>query len=222
MPVQHYDKAEIRELFRVAHRRGIRVPAPTAEQLNSPQFIQESRTRWGAYPDERDYDRARQMADHLGLRLTEVQRMNWIACRQFISACRKEIPDKVPSDKQIALGKSLAELKGIDLPAECEISYSAWNSFMQTNITREDLDLVHEASIRLCLGGIRLDSYGDQVSALARAKRLLANEAAAIHERVDEMLLGKCDPWEIGEHLGVDVSMVLDRERALAIKLSDI
>jgi hypothetical protein len=214
--VQHYDKSEIRDLIRVARRRGVRLLDPTPEELDSPYFIQKMRSLFAAYPEDRLYERAKRIADHLGLRLTDAQRMNKRACDQFIRDNREKAVQP-PSEKQIALGKMLAEVQGIPFPSECEDSYPAWKAFMRENLTREDMDLIHEVSARLSLGGIKLNNYAHRVWALARAKKFLAREEREIVRRIDEMLCAQEEPdlWDISDALNVPIGKVSERAKVL-------
>ncbi len=125
------------------------------------------------------------------------------------------MPEKPPTEAQIDLLYSLAEMKGVTPPELCEVEFAAWDEFMRTNITRDDEDCGYEALVRLQKGGIKLDSYGDKVRALALAIRLDEMAAKTVDERVDEMLLGREDPYNVAFDLGIPFEMVQERARRL-------
>ena len=221
MAVEHYEKTEIRDLLKIAYRRGLRISPPTTEELNSPSYIADIRRRLGRYPNERAYQRAKRIADHLRMKLTEAQRMNREACARFIQTNRDRVPDQPPTPLQIALGRRLAVCKDIFFPPECEESWIAWDRFMSLNLTEEDRDIVHEMECRLALGRGEQDSYGHKVRALEYAKRYEADQTRAVAERIDEMLARGCDVEEISEALDIDLGIVLAREGRLPDDFTD-
>lgn len=78
--------------------------------------------------------------------------MNRITCKRFIQDNRERLPVKPPTEAQIDLMYSLAEMKGVTPSETCEVEYAAWDEFMSTNITRDDVDRGYEALVRLQKG----------------------------------------------------------------------
>lgn len=211
MAVAYFEKSEIRDLLSIARGRGVRIPSPTVEQLDDPQYIQEMRRRLGRYPNDLEYAKAKSIAEQLGHTLTEAERMNRIACKRFIQDGRERLPVKPPTEAQIDLMYSLAEMKGVTPSEACEVEFAAWDEFMSTNITRDDEDRGYEALVRLQKGGIKLDNYGHKVGALALAKRFEEAEEKTLDERIDEMLLGKEDPYNVALDLEIPYERVHER-----------
>lgn len=215
MAVAYFEKSEVRDLLSIARGRGLRIPQPSAEQLSDPEFILSIRRRFGHYPNDAIYGRAKRLAGHLGHTLSEAERMNRVACMRFITDNRDRQPTPPPSLDQIKLMNWLADLKGLTPPPECEDSRAAWGEFMQANITADDKERGYEAIVKLQKGGIEIASYGGQVRALALAIRLETLGAKAIEERIDEMLRGGEFPDQVALDLNVPTDMVYKRSAAL-------
>lgn len=213
MGVAFFEKSDVRELLRLARSRGVRVAKPTDDQLNDQDYIESIKTRFGNYPNDLIYSRAVKLAKKFGLTLTEPQRMNHFACQRLIDDCRGYWA--VPTQKQIDLLHWLALLKGIVAPRECEIYFGAWDQFMKSNLTRDDIDRGYDALARLQKGGIDMSSYGKQVYALSLAARLENDGAQIIIDRVDELLLKGFDPLCVADDLGVNSDLVYERARHL-------
>ena len=207
--VPHYVKAEVREIIRVAKRRRIALQGvPTDEQMDDPKIVEPFVKRYGTYPDDRDFSKLKAVHKALRLELSAELAMDNPKCQIFLRKHKVEREDREPSEAQLRTLEMLRELKGSKPPADCFACEKAWEAFVLSQLTHDDLDRAADAVDRLSLDRTDLRSLGGIVYALLMARRLDEEEHAVVVERGVQMILGGMETFDIADNLNVSAEEV--------------
>jgi len=206
--VPHYVKAEVREIIRVAKRRRIALQGvPTDDQMDDPKIVEPFVKRYGSYPDDPDFSKLKAVHKALGMELSAELAMDNPKCQIFLRKHKVEREDQEPSGAQLRTLEMLRKLKGSKPPADCLASEKAWEAFVRSQLTRDDLDRAEDAVDRLSLDRTDLRSLGGIVYALLMAYRLDQDDAIVV-ERGVQMVLGGMETFDIADNLNVSVEDV--------------